>query len=313
MSSNECVSRGDIDALGERIAGAAACVGLATHRLLTDIRAFDEVGGWHRHGAKSCATWLSWRAGISLGPAREHVRVAAKLGAFPAVDAAMATGALSYSKARALTRVVTEANVDLLLQLAGEMTAAQLEQTCRKLRRVQANSDVEEPAVERRRYLRTRDTDDGMVSIELRLRPDEAARVVKAIEAAAESAPLIDGAIALAEAALRGDKPTRTPVDVTVHIDASRIAKRFDGGRRDGDLGRLVDHRLFRAQRLRELTRRFELLDDVASSDELTANVKLRNGGPLGVLLDALADRGIAEHVDGRVIGNHPIEKPHHG
>ncbi len=32
-----------------------------------------------------------------------------------------------------------------------------------------------------------------MVSIELRLRPDEVARVMKAIEAAAESEPPIDG------------------------------------------------------------------------------------------------------------------------
>ena len=143
----------------------------------------------------------------------------------------MAAGTLSYSKARALTRVVTAGNVELLLRLAGEMTAAQLERTCRKLRRVQANSDVEEQAVERRRYLRTRDTDDGMVSIELRLRPDEAARVVKAIEAAAESAPLIDGAIAMAEAVLRGDKPTRTPVDVTVHIDADALAGHTEDGR----------------------------------------------------------------------------------
>ena len=202
MTSNGCVSRGEIDALGKRIAEAAAYVDLATHRLLTDIRAFDEAGGWHLHGAKSCAAWLSWRGGISLGPAREHVRVAAKLGAFPAVDAAMAAGALSYSKARALTRVVTERNVELLLQLAGEMTAAQLEQTCRKFRRVQANNDGEEHAVERRRYLRTRDTDDGMVSIEL----------------------------ALAEAALRGDKPTRTPVDVTVHIDADVLAGHTEEG-----------------------------------------------------------------------------------
>ncbi len=59
MSTSKVPSRDEIDALGERIASAAAYVDQATHRLLTDIRAFDQAGGWHRHGAKSCAAWLS--------------------------------------------------------------------------------------------------------------------------------------------------------------------------------------------------------------------------------------------------------------
>ncbi len=230
MSISKVPSRDHIDALGERIASAAAYVDQATHRLLTDIRAFDQAGGWHRQGAKSCAAWLSWRIGLSPGPAREHVRVANKLGELPAIDAAMAAGELSYSKARAITRVANDDNAELLLKLARNMTAAQLERTCR-LHHQMGPQDVEqETRRERNRYLRQRHTDDGMVSIELRLRPDEAAKVVKAIEAAAESKPLIDGAVALAEAALRGDKVTRSPVDVTVHVDASDLSGHTDDG-----------------------------------------------------------------------------------
>jgi len=51
------------------------------------------------------AYWLSWRIGLDLVTARERVRVARALGELPAVDAAMATGKLSYSKARAIGRV----------------------------------------------------------------------------------------------------------------------------------------------------------------------------------------------------------------
>ena len=47
-----------IDALGERIAQTAAYVDSATHRLLADLRTFDEQGGWHRQGATSLAHWL---------------------------------------------------------------------------------------------------------------------------------------------------------------------------------------------------------------------------------------------------------------
>jgi hypothetical protein len=39
---------------------------VATHRLLTDLRRFDDHAGWARQGALSCAHWLSWRCGIAL-------------------------------------------------------------------------------------------------------------------------------------------------------------------------------------------------------------------------------------------------------
>ncbi|HEX4416696.1 MAG TPA: DUF222 domain-containing protein, partial [Kofleriaceae bacterium] len=71
---------GEVELLGERIAEQAAHLDAATHRLLTDLREFDVRGGWHRQGAKSCAHWLAWRVGWTLGTARQRVRVAAKLG-----------------------------------------------------------------------------------------------------------------------------------------------------------------------------------------------------------------------------------------
>jgi hypothetical protein len=65
---------GDLELLGERIAEMSAHLDAAMHRLLTDLREFDQRGGWHRQGAVSCAHWLAWRVGWDLGTAREHVR-----------------------------------------------------------------------------------------------------------------------------------------------------------------------------------------------------------------------------------------------
>src|SRR5438093_766614 len=72
----------ELDQLGERIAEQAAHFDAAMHRLLTNLREFDERGGWHVQGAMSCAHWLAWRVGWDLVTARDRVRVARKLAEF---------------------------------------------------------------------------------------------------------------------------------------------------------------------------------------------------------------------------------------
>jgi hypothetical protein len=87
-----------IEELGERIAEQAAHLDAATHRLLSDIRAFDDQAGWAHQGARTCAQWLSWRLGWSHGTAREHVRVATKLAELPLIDDALRRGEISYCR-----------------------------------------------------------------------------------------------------------------------------------------------------------------------------------------------------------------------
>ena len=125
----------DIEAIGERIAQSAARIDAATHSLLTDIRAFDLAQGWAAQGALSCAQWLGWRIGLSLGPAREKLRVAHALAELPEIDAALARGEISYSKVRALSRVASPENERLLLEMARSATASQLERIVRLYRR----------------------------------------------------------------------------------------------------------------------------------------------------------------------------------
>src|SRR5262245_66228665 len=93
----------DLDQLGDEIAELAAHLDAATGRLLDLIREFDVRGGWG-NGFRSCAHWLAWRVGLELGAAREDVRVARALGALPRLNAVLACGELSYSKARAPPR-----------------------------------------------------------------------------------------------------------------------------------------------------------------------------------------------------------------
>src|SRR5215510_13398332 len=103
----------------------------ATHRFLTLVARFDEAGVWADQGARTCAHWLSWRVGLDLGAAREHVRVARALQTLPQIDDELRRGRVSYSKVRALTRVAKPETEGALLEMARTSTASQLERICR--------------------------------------------------------------------------------------------------------------------------------------------------------------------------------------
>jgi Domain of unknown function (DUF222)/HNH endonuclease len=166
---------GDLEQLGERIAEQAAHLDAAMYRFLTDLREFDERGGWHVQGASSCAHWLAWRVGWDLVTGRERVRVARKLAEFPVIGDALRRGEVSYSKVRALMRVATPENEVLLLDHARLMTASQLEKLSHKYALVQRHCQDPHPLADvQRRCVRRRDMEDGMVKIEAILHPEEA-------------------------------------------------------------------------------------------------------------------------------------------
>jgi hypothetical protein len=165
----------ELDRLGERIAEQAAHLDAATYQLLVNLREFDERGGWYAQGALSCAHWLSWRVGWTLATARDRVRVANKLPEVPAISDALRRGEVSYSKVRAMLRIATPANEALLLDYARFMTASQVEETCRKYALVLRHGQDPHPLADlQRRYVRRRDTEDGMVKIEAVIHPEEA-------------------------------------------------------------------------------------------------------------------------------------------
>lgn len=241
--------RAAMRALGDQIAEDAAHMDAAMHRLMTRIREFDAGSGWFHAGAQSCAHWLSWRVGWTLGTGREHVRVAKRLGELPRVDEALRLGKLSYAKVRAITRVASAATEEQLLANAYASTAAQLETICRKFRAVQrlATKDVRE--VDEDRKVTRRELDDGMVRVEATLRPEEAALVMAAIEQQAKASAKAredrpaegsagtprrrfdraDALVAIAQMIVRGEKPERSPVEVVVTVPKAALERAAAG------------------------------------------------------------------------------------
>ena len=187
--------RGRLARLGDRIAELSARIQAATYELLVLIREFDEREGWD--GCVSCAQWLSWRAGLAPGAAREHVRVARALGKLPKLSDAMRRGRISYSKVRAVTRVATPDNEDYLLYVCQAGTAAHVERIARAWRRIDRNAEQAEDRLQHAgRELRTWVDEDGMVVVRGRLTPEVGAALRRALEAACDQerrAPAPDG------------------------------------------------------------------------------------------------------------------------
>jgi hypothetical protein len=93
--------------LEERLCVLAGTLAATESEFLLLVAELDHRGLWGRPGLRSAAHWLSWRLGMSLGAARERVRVGHALRQLPAIATAFGDGQLSYCKVRALTRVAT--------------------------------------------------------------------------------------------------------------------------------------------------------------------------------------------------------------
>ncbi|WP_198145355.1 HNH endonuclease signature motif containing protein [Frankia sp. EAN1pec] len=168
------------------ICGWAGRLAAATCGWLVLLSAFERRGGWSGIGLRSCAHWLSWRCGIGLRAAREHLATARALEQLPAVRAAFADGAVSYSKVRAITRIADPTTELLWLEHALHCTASQLERLVRTLR--QTTTDPADRArTQAARRVSWRTDDDGMLHLTAVLPPDEGAQLVAALDAARAS------------------------------------------------------------------------------------------------------------------------------
>src|SRR5687767_297269 len=162
----------ELDRLGDEIAELSAHLDAATARLLDLIREFDARNGWS-NGFRSCAVWLSWRVGLDPGAAREKVRVAHALGTLPRLASALASGELSYSKVRALTRVATPETEERLLAVGRAGTTEHVERIVRGWRRVDRNAENREAVRQHAsRALHVYPDEDGTVRVRGRLAPE---------------------------------------------------------------------------------------------------------------------------------------------
>ena len=154
-------------------------------RLLAEFHRRD---GWRDTGFSSTAEWLAWRIGIRGGAARERLRTALALEELPQISEAMEGGALSFTKARALTRVATPENESTLLDLAQAGSAANLERLVRGWKALDRRSELtaEQMRHRTRRFSAFVDG-DGMVVVRGRLDPEVGALLMRAVEAATDA------------------------------------------------------------------------------------------------------------------------------
>ncbi|MGH8035129.1 MAG: DUF222 domain-containing protein, partial [Lysobacterales bacterium] len=176
-----------LERLGDEISELSAHLDAGTYQLLELIGRFDEHGGWHGTGIHSCAHWLNWRCGMNLGAARERVRTARALPGLPLISAAFREGRISYSKARAMTRVATAKNEDALLTVALCGTASHVEKQVRLYRRHQRSEAL---VNENQRFIQRELTwyvdDDGSWVFKGRFTPEQGALINAALQSAME-------------------------------------------------------------------------------------------------------------------------------
>jgi len=231
-----------IEELDQNIHNLMTTINVATYDLLVLVREFDERAGFLQWGLENSAEWLAWRCDLSMTTAIEKVRVAHALKTLPAISGAFATGELSYSKVRALTRVANRDNEDDLLAFALRHTAANVAQRSRELRCGSADSINDAARAFSNRSLRIRrDLSRGTMTITAELPLDAGELVEKALDKARNDEVLqipdladsswssrqADAFVNVVTGYLSGNHGERTSNDnflVTVHVDQSALA-----------------------------------------------------------------------------------------
>ncbi len=157
---------------------------LSAHLSAATARWLELVWEMHEQGDSSdLQGFLAWRCGITGREAREFLRVAEALQELPATRAAFGRGELTFTKVRALTRVATASSEEGLLDLAGALTASQLERALRAFRRVAAEDARDAHELE---YVDYYLDDDGTLFLRARLAAEDGTLLIKALEAARE-------------------------------------------------------------------------------------------------------------------------------
>jgi hypothetical protein len=226
----------DNDALQHEIRGLASLTAAAMCRLLLLVAEMERRGAWADWGVQSCAHWLSWQCGFSLPTAREHVRVARSLAALPRTIALFQQGELTYAKVRAITRVATAENEELLVAYALDATASQLELIVRGFRRQTEVAESNE-AHDSRRMTWVRDG-KGVHVLTIRMTAEERAIVEKALKKAAKDVSAetslanrpVEALVTIARSSLA--EGTRKPKDtylVNLTVSAETLADDADG------------------------------------------------------------------------------------
>ena len=250
------LSRRSLDELEEELVAHAQRINAAEYAFLELVREFDIRQGWKPYQFNNCAEWLNMKCGIVVGTAREKVRVASALFDLPRISRAFASGELSYSKVRSLSRVATPRNEAQLLEYAHQATAEQVQRRCQQMHnadRAASTHDVNE--IHRGRFLRRSVDGCGRMTISVELTEEAGALVMAALERAMAEADAsrdastaedeasfparqADALVDMARAYLAGESAkSASPADhyqVVVHVDEAALrAEPVEGARSD--------------------------------------------------------------------------------
>ena len=300
--SSEDFEAFSVDRLEREIGELAAHINAATCRWLLMVAELDRREAWKAWGCRSCAEWLSLRCGLAANAGREHVRVARRLGELPLVREEFACGRLSYSKARALTRVASEESEAELVALALEATAAQLERIVRAYRgAVSADPEQANQAFEDRELTCTWD-DDGSLVVRGRLPAETGALFLKSLAHAGDN---------LREQTR--DVSAETPEPVEAPLEANAAQRRADalGWVAERSLGAFPGctcHRHVDGHHIEHWARGGE----TKLSRPISAVVSPRTGGDHNTIRAVHATRGIGPKTAAAGSGRRAV-RPRHG
>jgi hypothetical protein len=171
-----------VEVLEHLICQGAADLTAAERDWMLAIAEFDRREAYLSWAAPTCATWLSQYAGVDIRAARERVRVARALAAHPVLSAAMASGELSYSKVRALTRIADAATMVAWIDLAVAATTNQLERLISAYRNQQPGDPDGEDRQHLSRCVDHRRAEDGSMVITVRLPAADGVTFLSALE-----------------------------------------------------------------------------------------------------------------------------------
>ena len=156
----------------------------AQRRLVVLAAELDHSGEWALDGAATCAHWLAEALDVEVCTSREWLRIGHALEQLPAIAGAFASGHVSYSKVRALTRVATTATEAELLAVAASVPAGRLGATLATWLQRRERPEDTEARHQGARSFRWWTEADGMVVGSFRLPPYQAATVTTPVELA---------------------------------------------------------------------------------------------------------------------------------
>ncbi|MBS1836152.1 MAG: DUF222 domain-containing protein [Actinobacteria bacterium] len=163
--------------------------------LIILLAEFDVSGEWAFDGADSCASWLADRHGIARSTARDWLRVSHELARCPTALAAFREGRLSYSAARAVTRITPQHpdRAKEIIDLSIRTAINDLPRTLAGWVQDNETSDQQEERHERETRLSVRVEADGMSVMTLVLPPQLMAEILAVVDGQVRSGAGFNG------------------------------------------------------------------------------------------------------------------------